>query len=103
MATQTILSDDLDGSTKGNVQTLYFTYGGVNYEIDLSDDNAGKFHDAINPFVEKARRSGGSGRKVKINGSDVRAWAKAQGLDVNDRGAVPKHIIDMYKKASGLD
>ncbi|MFJ8472401.1 hypothetical protein [Kitasatospora sp. NPDC094011] len=30
--------------------------------------------------------------------SAVRAWAK--GMEVNDRGAIPKHVVDAYLKAN---
>lgn len=31
--------------------------------------------------------------------ADVRAWAKDQGIKVNDRGALPKHVFDRYAEA----
>ena len=37
---QVILMDDIDGSDAD--ETLSFSLDGVNYEIDLSDKNAGK-------------------------------------------------------------
>lgn len=33
--------------------------------------------------------------------SDVRAWAKAEGLDVPDRGKLPDEVVEQYKSASG--
>ena len=49
--------DDLDGSEASG--TINFGLDGRRYEIDLSEDNAGKLRDALAPFVGDARKSGG--------------------------------------------
>ena len=90
---------------------------GQDYEIDLSEKNAEKFRTALAPFIEKSRTverpaimtlapvrtgrrqsSGGSGRD---DIAQIRAWAEAQGMEVNARGRIKKEIIDAFDKAHG--
>src|SRR5690349_11119183 len=61
MAQQTIVRfiDDLDGSDA--VGTVSFSLENRAYEIDLSDANTDKLHDALAPFIEHGRQVGGRG------------------------------------------
>ena len=87
------------------------------YEIDLSDENTDKLHDALAPFVEQARkaggRSGGRGRtRRQVAMSDtparsnreethaIREWARQNGHQLSDRGRIPKSVIEAYQAAS---
>ena len=117
MAQQTTVRflDDLDGSDASG--TVDFGLDGKNYEIDLSDDNAAKLRDALAPFIEAGRKSGGrsSGRgrgrvqrqaaensAVRSNREDtaaIREWARAHGHKVNDRGRIAKSVIEAYTEA----
>ncbi len=47
--------DDLDASTDG-VATHHVGLDGVTYEIDLTDANLAKLHDALAPFLAAGRR-----------------------------------------------
>jgi len=59
--------------------------------------------------VQAARRAGGGarrpargGRRATASGVDsteVREWAKAQGIDVKDRGRVPAELVVKFKAA----
>jgi hypothetical protein len=49
------LEDDLDGSPAA--ETLRFSLGNTEFEIDLSEHNASAFRTLVRPFVEHARRS----------------------------------------------
>ena len=63
MAQQTTVRfiDDLDGSEA--VGTVSFSLENRAYEIDLSDENTDKLHEALALFIEHARQIGrGSGR-----------------------------------------
>jgi Lsr2 len=31
---------------------------------------------------------------------DVRAWAKAEGIPVNDRGRIPASVVEQYEAAT---
>jgi hypothetical protein len=49
MAHHFILVDDIDGSEVA--ETITYTINGQDYEIDLSEDNAEKFHDTLEPYI----------------------------------------------------
>ena len=54
MAQRVVLTDDLDGSEA--TQTVNYTIDGQEYEIDLSEENVQRFHEALEPFVSKSRQ-----------------------------------------------
>ena len=106
---QTLFIDDLDGSTAEG--TDRFGLDGTEYEIDLNAEHAQQLRDALSAYVRAGRRvSGGSGRLARggrrgpANGLDtteVRQWAKAQGIEVKDRGRVPADLVVKFKAATG--
>jgi hypothetical protein len=96
------LVDDLDGSTAE--ETVRFGVGGAAYEIDLSRKNATAFRTGLAPFVEHARKGGrGPARRparptsARERSSDIRAWAKAQGITISDRGRIPASVVARYE------
>jgi hypothetical protein len=95
--------DDLDGGPAA--RTTHFSWGGVNYEIDLSRANQRAFEKAIKPYVEAARRVRGTrtgrGRSTtaKHDLSAVREWASANGFDVAPRGRVSAAVLEAYTAA----
>ena len=106
---QTIFIDDLDGSEAEG--TVRFGLNGMDYEIDLSTAHAEAMQKALETYIEAgrkvsgpARRAGrGSGRRTAgggSNSSDVREWAKAQGIEVKDRGRVPAELVVKFKAAT---
>ncbi|WP_354401308.1 Lsr2 family protein [Streptomyces sp. PvR018] len=109
MAQQTIIQllDDLDGSEAS--ETIVFGLDGRTYEIDLNDKNATKLREALEPYVDKGRklsqtrsgRRGGTIQAAASNGdtAQIRAWAKKNGYEVNDRGRVSAEIKAAYAKA----
>jgi hypothetical protein len=105
----TRLIDDLDG-TELDVRTTEFAFNGRHYEIDLSSKNWEKLHDALAPFIDTARKTGGRrrGRKPAATANradkgydqdEVRTWARANGFDVKDRGRIPAKALDAYLEA----
>ncbi|WP_326827346.1 histone-like nucleoid-structuring protein Lsr2 [Streptomyces sp. NBC_01751] len=104
---QILLTDDLDGTDA--VETIPFGLDGTAYEIDLNEDNAATLREALAPFLGAARKLKGAsaGRTVRRMGTgapkddtaSIRAWAKAEGFTVNDRGRVPANIREAYEKA----
>ncbi len=54
------LTDDIDGGDAD--ETIHFALDGKSYEIDLSAANASKLRDAIKPYIEQGRGSGGGSR-----------------------------------------
>jgi hypothetical protein len=104
---QTLYVDDLDGSEADG--TIRFGLDGAEYEIDLNAAHAEALRQALARYVDGARRSPGtrrpvrSGRKANasgVNTSQVRDWAKSQGIDVKDRGRVPAELIVKFKAAT---
>ncbi|MEU9174211.1 Lsr2 family protein [Streptomyces sp. NPDC048420] len=105
---QVLLVDDLDGGEAD--ETVTFALDGKTYEIDLTTANADKLRGLLDPYVKGGRRTGGraSGGRGKaraaVGGSQdtaqIRAWAKENGMEVNDRGRVPASIREAYEKAN---
>jgi len=99
------LVDDLDGSPAE--ETVRFGVGGTEYEIDLSKRNAGTFRAVLEPFVEHARKAGRGSRRrparpssARERSSDIRAWAKAEGIAISDRGRIPASVVAQYDAAT---
>lgn len=95
------LEDDLDGSPAG--ETLRFALAGTEYEIDLSEQHATAFRQGLSPFVEHARRAGKAKVRPARPGAnrertaDIRAWARAHGVAINERGRIPMSVIEQYE------
>ena len=106
---QTVFVDDLDGSEAEG--TVRFGLDGTDYEIDLNADHAGALREALAPYVRSARRAVGGARRPArgarrasasgLNTTEVREWAKAQGIEVKDRGRVPAELVVKFKAATG--
>lgn len=104
---QVLLVDDLDGGEAD--ETVTFALDGKSYEIDLNTGNADKLREALADFVKAGRRTGGRSSRGKGGRSSggsqdtakIRAWAKENGYEVNDRGRVPANIREAYEKANG--
>ncbi|MFD0136756.1 Lsr2 family protein [Streptomyces sp. NPDC127159] len=107
---QVLLVDDLDGGEAD--ETVTFAVDGKTYEIDLTTSNADKLRGLLDPYVKGGRRTGGraSGGRGKARAAasggsqdtaQIRAWAKENGLEVNDRGRVSASIREAYEKANG--
>lgn len=92
-----------------------FGLDGVDYEVDLCEEDNEALNEAIRVYIEHARRVG-RGRPVptrkrstlqqvpdesKRDLAAVRSWAKEQGLPVSSRGRVPADVIDQYDAAHG--
>ena len=114
-----VLVDDIDGN--GAVETVTFALDGVEYEIDLSEENANKLRDALGVYIGHGRRTGGrrrSGGGSSGGGGDqkstrsrssapsdgpsaseIREWARANGHTVPDRGRVSAEVREAYAAA----
>lgn len=103
------LVDDYDGESKAD-ETVFFSVDGNDYEIDLSNKNAGKLRESLEEWTEKARKVGRSKRKAVATGrtrpavdreesTAIREWARAQGHQVSSRGRIPAEIVEAYQRA----
>jgi hypothetical protein len=105
--------DDLDGTDASG--TFDFALDGRQYQIDLSDENAAKLRDALAPFIGAARKAGGRGRAraprqtvvaekpARSNRDEtaaIRQWARENGHQVNERGRIPKSVLEAYHAAN---
>ena len=110
--TITILTDDLDGEELPlGTRSTRFSLDGVEYEIDLSADNARGLAEALSPYISAGRRVGGSRaaasapRAARAKSSDadrlqaIRSWAQGNGYTVGDRGRIKAEIVDAYDSA----
>ncbi|MDN3297688.1 Lsr2 family protein [Streptomyces ficellus] len=105
---QVLLVDDLDGGEAD--ETVTFALDGKTYEIDLTTANAEKLRSLLEPYTKNGRRTGGRAAtsrgkgRVAAGGSPdtakIRAWAKENGYNVNDRGRVPADIKKAYEDAN---
>jgi hypothetical protein len=115
MARQTTVRfiDDLDGSDASG--TFDFSLEGRKYQVDLSDQNAAKLRDALAPFIDVARKTGGRGRgrtqrqtpvtdkparSSREETHAIREWAREHGHQVSDRGRIPKSVLEAYRAGS---
>jgi hypothetical protein len=114
MARRTIVTlvDDVTGEAAENISTVEFALDGRAYELDLTDENSAKLHDALAPYVNSARKLGGRrrrgprpGRAVSGPGYDrqalksIREWAKKNGYQVSDRGRLPAAVLQAWQSA----
>lgn len=104
--------DDLDGSVlpEGRGETVKFGLDGVEYEIDLSSENAQHLREQLGQYIRTARRVGGRAQRgtrtqlpatsPKRDLAAIRKWANANGYEVADRGRVPHSILEAYDEAN---
>jgi hypothetical protein len=108
VAQKTVLElvDDLDGGEAD--ETVTFALDGVEFVIDLSEENAARLRDTLAEFVGHARRTGGRKQRGKVapaatNGKPdtqaVREWARSQGEEVAERGRVPQALLIKFQEA----
>lgn len=103
---QTFLLDDFDGSEAEG--TVRFGLDGTQYEIDLNTVRAKELRTVLARYIEAGRRvtvtrAGHNGRKAPANGisnADVRAWAKANGLEISERGRIPATVLAQHQAAA---
>ena len=117
MAQKTIVTlvDDLTGEEAENISTVEFALDGVTYELDLTDENRTKLHDALSQYANAARKIGGRrrssprpGRAIKSISrttgynretlKSIREWAKKNGHNVSDRGRLPAEVLQAWDK-----
>ena len=122
MAQKTVVTflDDLDGESEAE-GTVPFTLDGVEYEIDLTKENAEDLREIFAPYIAAGRRTGGrrassparsrstssstssSGSGPLARGREalkaIRDWAKSEGWAVSDRGRLPNNVVEAYDAA----
>ena len=106
---QTLFIDDLDASQAEG--TVRFALDGAHYEIDLNAVHAQELRTALARYTEAGRKVAGTTRrparnagKAAANGlstTQIRGWAKENGVEVKDRGRVPADVVAKFQAATG--
>ncbi|PYI40070.1 hypothetical protein CVS30_00630 [Arthrobacter psychrolactophilus] len=102
------LVDDIDQTPAE--ENITFGLDGINYEIDLSAENAESLREALSKYIAAGRRAGG--RAVRGRGpaaaaatkgssdvAQIRAWARDNGFEVHERGRIQAEIREAYYAA----
>ncbi len=100
--TEVLLIDDRDGGP-AHEAGIQFGLDGVNYKIDLSDENAAALRGVIGDWAHFARREGKRPRPPKRvpaprDDRSIRAWAREHGIDIGARGRVPAEVMAAYRE-----
>lgn len=105
-----LVCDVHDGEVEGT-ETVSFALDGSSYEIDVCEAHGAELRDSFAYYVGHARRAGRvtaartsgkakrSGRAVVSDNNEVRAWARANGFEVGERGRMPAAVHAAYKAA----
>jgi hypothetical protein len=114
-----ILVDDLDGLSTAE-ETVFFALDGINYEIDLSAENAHKLRESLRPWRDSGRvvnRSRANGRHTnhrpvkssksmtrtdRAHSQAIRTWAVANGLRISARGKIPDAVHRAFDEANAV-
>lgn len=99
------LIDDVDGSPA--TQTVKFAVGSEKYDLDLSDENAQRFNEAMRPFVLAAKRVAKNAKAIRAadpglateQQQAIRDWCNAHGFPVAARGRIPKDAMEAFAKS----
>ena len=84
--------------------------GGLQHSRTAPEPSARPRREALARYVNAGRRVGGRARKPArgssrrsangLNTTEVREWARAQGIEVKDRGRVPADLVVKFKAAT---
>lgn len=103
MAEITLLVDDLDGQTTEGVESVYFSYKGEDFVIDLGEKNQDRLDEVLAEFIDKARKpdipAKAKARTNKAETEALRAWANDNGYELGDRGRISQEVKDAYAAA----
>lgn len=97
------LIDDTNGEKADECVT--FGLDGINYEIDLTEENARALREELSKWISSARRQQHSRKSRSTSGSSnsdtakIRVWARENGKQVSDRGRISKEIREEYYAA----
>lgn len=110
MAEITMLVDDMDGTSEKSrpVKAHTFSLDGVEYEIDLHDENADQLRESFAQYIKVARAvnqvaSGHAKVAVtkkthqdKLQLDAKREWAARNGFTVSKFGKIPAQVEEAY-------
>jgi hypothetical protein len=89
---------------QGQHRLRRFSIDGRDYEIDLCLKHSERFDDAVSKYASHARKSSARVPRTKRrtaahrkHSAEVRAWAKANGMAVSERGRIPAEVVNKYE------
>ena len=107
---KTTLVDDMTGDAAD--ETVSFGLDGVEFEIDLSANNAGILRDILADYANAGRRVGkrtavsngrarpsATPRSNREHTAAIRAWAREAGRQVADRGRISAEVAKAFEDA----
>jgi len=105
--TSIVLIDDLDGSEAE--ATVYFCLDGTYYEIDLNAAHARELRGTLARYTVAGRRADPARnarrtavtRVNRVNSSEIRNWARENGIEVASRGRLAADVAAKYRTATG--
>ena len=102
-----------EGLPEDEPKTVIFGLDGQTYEINLDDEHASKLRSVLQRYIDAGRRIGpqatapvtaGSARprpspstRQRHDTAAIRAWARAHGHQVSDRGRIPAAVLKAYE------
>jgi hypothetical protein len=105
---QAYFIDDIDGGEAEG--TVRFGLDGAEYEIDLSTAHAKEMRNALARYIQAARRTTAAGSRRgrrernaaadRPSSTEVRTWARGQGIEVKDRGRIPAEVVAKFRTAT---
>jgi hypothetical protein len=109
VATKVVLVDDFDGHDGEDVVKRDFEVADATFTIDLGDENYKRLEEAlevVTSYLEKATRVRQAGRARKApetarrlqgySNSDVREWARQEGIEISSRGKIGDEVYDQF-------
>ncbi|HXT45285.1 MAG TPA: Lsr2 family protein [Pseudonocardiaceae bacterium] len=107
---ETALVDDMTGDAAD--ETVSFGLDGVEFEIDLSANNAGVLRDILADYANAGRKVGkrtavsntrsraaATSRENREQTAAIRAWAREAGRQVSDRGRISAEVVKAFEDA----
>ena len=99
------LIDDISGEEAQ--ESVRFALDGVQYEIDLAEENAVGLRKALAPYIARGRRirDSSAGQRSAATTSSreqtqrIREWATANGYNPSTRGRISQDIMKAYEEA----
>jgi hypothetical protein len=69
------------------------------WEVDLTEAEAQQLLNLLKPYLANARQISDGRRSADVDAPKIRAWARENGFDVSDRGAIPTHVLKAHRDA----